>query len=63
MMVSRRLSPSGRLSTLMWLWVLAVLAVPGVSQAQDVPLPEESIGFAPGENYRLANYEQLKAYY
>ena len=63
MMVSRRLSPSGRWSTLMWLWVLAVLAVPGVSQAQDVPLPEESIGFAPGENYRLADYEQLKAYY
>jgi hypothetical protein len=63
MTVPKRRSHFLRWRTVVWLSVLASLVVAAPSQAQDVPLPEEIIGFAPGENYRLADYEQLKTYY
>lgn len=43
--------------------ICAVLLMAGSATAQQVPEPENIIGFEPGENYKLADYEQLKAYY
>jgi len=41
-----------------------VLLLPVLSLfAQGVPAPADVIGFDPGENYKLADHEQLEAYY
>ncbi|MEX2584986.1 MAG: M14 metallopeptidase family protein [Balneolaceae bacterium] len=40
-----------------------LLFTPQLVQAQSVPEPEAHIGFEPGENYKLADYEQLESYY
>ena len=36
---------------------------PGGGGAGDVPTPAEIIGFAPGEDYKLTNYDGIKAYF
>ena len=42
--------------------VLAVGA-PSAQQASAIPTPESVLGFQPGADYKLANYEQVVAYY
>ncbi|MGI9629191.1 MAG: M14 family zinc carboxypeptidase [Longimicrobiales bacterium] len=48
------------LTTLVGLW--AALAFTNALDAQ-TPAPEDVIGFAPGEDFKLANYEQVYAYF
>jgi hypothetical protein len=42
---------------------LGPLAGPAPLVAQEIPTPEAVIGFEPGEDYKLADYEQLMEYY
>lgn len=48
-------------------WFLSLLVLSGCAaaplSAQQIPEPEDVIGFDPGENYKLADNEQLEAYY
>ena len=43
--------------------VLLAACAAGGGGDGDVPLPEEIIGFAPGEDYKLTNYDGIKAYF
>ncbi len=42
--------------------VSALLLAPNASEAQ-VPSPQDAFGFAPGADYELADYDQMKAYF
>ena len=42
--------------------LLALVAVPAQAQTT-VPTPADVIGFAPGTDYKLAGYDQIKAYF
>ncbi len=41
--------------------ILAIAALPAA--AQQVPSPTDAFGFTPGDDYQLADYEQMVAYY
>ena len=43
--------------------LLAGCAMDGGGGAGDVPTPAEIIGFAPGEDYKLTNYDGIRAYF
>ncbi len=43
--------------------VLLAGCAAGGGGSGDVPMPEEIIGFAPGEDYKLSNYDGIKAYF
>jgi Zinc carboxypeptidase len=51
--------------TLARLLISCLVALPVVllSQSSAIPTPESALGFAPGTDYKLANYEQVLAYF
>ena len=42
---------------------LTVLALPGPGRAADIPAPRDVLGFAPGEDFKLADWAQITAYF
>ncbi|MCZ0933666.1 MAG: M14 family metallopeptidase [Gemmatimonadetes bacterium] len=65
-MIARELSLTARWRTVVGSWIGAALIAgcsAGGGGAADVPLPAEIIGFAPGEDYKLTNYDGIKAYF
>ncbi|MXX77844.1 MAG: hypothetical protein F4Z33_02395 [Gemmatimonadales bacterium] len=65
-MIARGLSPAARWRMVPGLWIGAVLIAgcsAGGGGSADVPVPTEIIGFAPGEDYKLTNYDGIKAYF
>ena len=62
--VNRRLSFRALRAALPALTLALALAVPALAAAQEtIPTPEEVIGFAPGTDYKLADYRQISAYF
>ena len=59
------LAASGRivLGSLLGVALLAGCAPDSGGGGGDVPTPAEVIGFAPGEDYKLTNYDGIKAYF
>jgi len=59
-----RIRPRGRLSGfLLVLSMVGPLAVPAAASSQQVPHPSEVFGFQPGDDYQLADLDQLYTYY
>ncbi len=45
------------------LLVLAYEALPAQQKISSIPSPTEFLGFSPGEDYKLANYEEIVSYF
>ncbi|MYK01098.1 MAG: peptidase M14, partial [Gemmatimonadales bacterium] len=63
-MITRRLSLTVGWRAAVGSWIgAALIAGCSAGGGGDVPMPAEIIGFAPGEDYKLANYGGIKAYF
>ena len=47
----------------LWLLCIALLLPLSLPAQDDIPSPEKYLGFRPGEDYKLANYETIIAYF
>ena len=43
--------------------LVCLFAVSGIAQTSSIPTPESVIGFKPGTDYKLANWEQISGYF
>ncbi|WP_419858208.1 MULTISPECIES: M14 family metallopeptidase [Candidatus Palauibacter] len=65
-MIARDLSLTARRRMVLGSWIGAALIAgcsAGGGGTADVPMPADVIGFAPGEDYKLTNYDGIKAYF
>ena len=65
-MIVREVSLTARWRMVLGSWIGAALIAgcsTGGGGTADVPMPAEIIGFAPGEDYKLTNYDGIKAYF